>query len=130
MVIKRVLCPARVRKTPKQFSWVDQRLIQEHYIERCDAQALALYLFLLTAADAQGLSFYADTTLVKRLSMDPARLAKAREELRQAGLIVYEKPLYQVFALGPLYPISNPKERRGQLRAVREWLAESLPQRP
>jgi len=54
MVIKRVLCPVRVRKTPKQFSWVDQRLIQEHYIERCDAQALALYLFLLTAADPKG----------------------------------------------------------------------------
>jgi len=130
MLVKRVLCPARVRKILKQFSWVDQRLIQEHYIERCDAQALALYLFLLTAADAQGLSFYSDPTLVQRLSMSPARLAKAREELRQAGLIAYEKPLYQVLALDSPPASANTEKRRGQLRALREWLAESLPERP
>lgn len=130
MVVKRVLCPARVRKIPKQFSWVDQQLIQEHYIERCDASALALYLFLLTAADAQGLSFYSDPTLVKRLSMHPTRLAKAREDLRQAGLIAYEKPLYQVLALDPPRPVTNTEERRGQLRALRAWLAESLPGLP
>ena len=53
MVVKRVLCPARVRKPPPQFSWVDQRLVRERYIERCDANALALYLFLLTVVTAK-----------------------------------------------------------------------------
>jgi len=71
------------------------------------------------------LSFYADTTLVKRLSMDPARLAKAREDLRQAGLIAYEKPLYQVLALNPPRPVGDSERRRGQLRSLREWLAQS-----
>ncbi len=47
---------------PSQFSWVDQRLVRERHIERCDVQALALYLFLVTVADAQGLSYYSDAT--------------------------------------------------------------------
>ena len=42
MLSKRLVCPARVRRVPKQFSWVDQRLVRDHYVERCDAYALAL----------------------------------------------------------------------------------------
>jgi hypothetical protein len=68
-----------------------------------DAQAAALYLFLVTVADAQGLSYYSDAVLGRRLSMAPARLSQARAELLRAGLIAYQRPLYQVLALdGPL----------------------------
>jgi hypothetical protein len=76
MPIKRVLCPKRLRRVPTQFSWVDQRLVRERHIERCDASALALYLLLLTVADAQGLSYYSDGTACRLLSMTPQR-AKA-----------------------------------------------------
>jgi hypothetical protein len=62
MLSKRLVCPARVRRVPKRFSWVDQRLVRDHSVEHCDAYALALYLFLVTVADDQGLSYYADTT--------------------------------------------------------------------
>ena len=99
MAIKRVICSERVRKIPAQFSWVDHRLVRERHIERCDAHAAALYLFLVTVADAQGLSYYADASLAKRLSMDPVRLSKARSDLIRAGLLAYERPLYQVLAL-------------------------------
>ena len=57
---KRLLVPSRVRQVPRQFSWVDHRLVRDHHIEHCDPPALALYLFLITVADAQGLSYYAD----------------------------------------------------------------------
>ena len=99
MTIKRVICSERVRKIPAQFSWVDHRLVRERHIERCDAHAAALYLFLVTVADAQGLSYYADASLAKRLSMDPVRLSKARSDLIRAGLIAYQRPLYQVLSL-------------------------------
>lgn len=99
MAIKRVICSERVRKIPAQFSWVDHRLVRERHIERCDAHAAALYLFLVTVADAQGLSYYADASLAKRLSMDPVRLSKARSDLIRAGLIAYQRPLYQVLSL-------------------------------
>ena len=99
VAIKRVICSERVRKIPTQFSWVDHRLVRERHIERCDVHAAALYLFLVTVADAQGLSYYADASLARRLSMDPVRLSKARGDLVRAGLIAYQRPLYQVLAL-------------------------------
>jgi hypothetical protein len=96
---KRLLVPSRVRRVPRQFSWVDQRLVREHYIERCDTAALALYLFLITVADARGLSYYAEASIRRLLSWRPEPLAAAREALIHAGLIAYEAPLYQVLAL-------------------------------
>ena len=101
MRVKRVLRPERLRRVPAQFSWIDQRLVREHYVERCDVHALALYLFLLTVGDAQGLSYYADATLCGSLSIDEPRLRKARSDLIGAGLIAYEAPLYQVLSLDP-----------------------------
>jgi len=48
---KRVLRPDRLRRVPAQFSWLDQRLVSERHCERCDVQALALYLVLVTVAE-------------------------------------------------------------------------------
>jgi hypothetical protein len=102
MPIKRVICAERIWQIPAHFSWIDHRLVRERYIERCDACAAALYLFLVTVADAQGLSYYADTSLARRLSMAPARLEMARSDLIRIGLIAWQRPLYQVLALdGP-----------------------------
>jgi hypothetical protein len=60
MIHNRLLNPQRCRRVPRQFSWVDQRLVRDSYIPRCSTQALALYLVLITVADAQGLSYYSD----------------------------------------------------------------------
>jgi hypothetical protein len=111
MPIKRVICPERIRQIPAQFSWVDHRLVRERYIERCDACAAALYLFLVTVADAQGLSYYADTSLARRLSMAPARLEMARSDLIRVGLIAWQRPLYQVLALDAPLPEPAPPPR-------------------
>ncbi len=99
MTIKRVLCPERVRQIPARFSWVDHRLVRERHIERCNPPAAALYLFLVTVADAQGLSYYSDAALVRCLSLTAARLSQARGDLLRVGLIAYQRPLYQVLAL-------------------------------
>jgi hypothetical protein len=105
MTIKRVLDWQRVRRIPAQFSWLDQRLVRDRHLERCDAPACALYLFLVTVADAQGLSYYADASIAKRLSMQPARVGQARADLVRLGLIAYKSPLYQVLALdAPVAP--------------------------
>ena len=97
---KQPLSWAQLRQVPKQFSWVDQRLVREHYIDALSHQACALYLFLLTVADAQGLSYYAEPTLCRRLSMSPTTLHHARQELIARQLVAYRRPLYQVLALG------------------------------
>ena len=84
---------------PKQFSWVDQRFVREPYIEQLSHEACTLYLFLVTVADAQGLSFDSERTLCQRLSMTPAVLRQARQALIVCTLVAYQSPLYQVLAL-------------------------------
>ena len=96
---KHLLDPERLRKIPPQFSWIDQRLVREHYIERLSHAADALYLFLLTVADARGLSFYSERSIGRHLAMAADRLDTARKELVRADLIAYRKPLYQVLSL-------------------------------
>src|SRR5260370_4112930 len=110
---KRVLNPERLRKVPPQFSWIDHRLVQENYFLRCDHSAWALYLFLTSVADAEGLSYYSDASLVRRLKMDPLVPSARRQQLIPDGLLAFEKPLYQVLSLDP---IDAP--RSGPLRAA------------
>jgi hypothetical protein len=88
-----------LRQVPSQFSWIDHRLVRHRHICRCSHQALALYLFLVTVCDGEGLSYYSDASIVRLLRLDLPALARARQELINAKLIAYERPLYQVLAL-------------------------------
>jgi len=97
--VKQVLRPERLRQVPEQFSWVDHALVQRRLIDRCDARAAALYLFLLTVADAQGLSYYGGSTLTQRLHLSTEELGAARQQLIDLDLIAYHAPLYQVLAI-------------------------------
>ena len=96
---KRPISLAKLRRVPTQFSWVDQRLVRERHIDQLSHAACALYLFLVTVADAQGLSDYADPSLCQRLSMTAPELHQARQGLITQGLVAYHRPLSQVLAL-------------------------------
>ena len=99
MVTKRLLRPERLRAVPSQFSWLDHRLVRERHLDRCSTEALALYLFLVTVADAKGLSYYGDASVCARLGVSGEQLDAARQALIDADLIAYEAPLYQVLSL-------------------------------
>jgi hypothetical protein len=98
---KQVLWEERTRRVPRQFSWIDHRLVRDGYIGRCDHAALALYLLLVTVGDAEGLSYYSDRLAARLVSLSPEQLAVARENLVRADLVAYEAPLYQVLELPP-----------------------------
>jgi hypothetical protein len=120
---------AQLRHVPRQFSWVDQRLVRERYIDRLSHEACALYLFLITVADAQGLSYYADRTLSQRLSMSLAQLGQARHTLITHHLLAYRRPLYQVLALETRPPTQAPNlepDDDVDLQAVFEQIWEVL----
>ena len=97
--IKQLLRPERQRLLPEQFSWVDQALVQQHFIDRCEARSAALYLFLITVSDAQGLSYYGAATQARRLRLSDEQFAAARQQLIELDLIAYRSRLYQVLAL-------------------------------
>ena len=125
---KHPLSLAQLRQVPKQFSWVDQRLVRERYIDRLSHEACALYLFLVTVADAQGLSYYAERTLGQRLSMSAAQLGQARQALITQHLLAYRRPLYQVLALETRAAASDlePHDDRVALQAVFKQIWEVL----
>ena len=108
--VKRLLRPERLRQVPEQFSWVDHALVQRHLIDRCDASAAALYLFLVTVADAQGLSYYGSASLMQRLHLSTEELDAARQQLIDLELVAFEAPLYQVLAIAgtPAAPRTAP----------------------
>jgi len=99
MIVKHPIIKNRIRKIPKQFSWVDHRLARDRHIDKFSHPAAILYLFLVTVADADGLSYYGDKSIMKRLSMDEGALQNARSNLLQNGVIAWQKPLYQVLGL-------------------------------
>ncbi len=55
--------------------------------------------FLVTVADAQGLSYYGNASLMQRLHLGAEALAAARGQLIGLELIAYQAPLYQVLAI-------------------------------
>lgn len=127
---KRLLCPERRRKLPTGFSWIDHRLVRDSHIEKCGPKALAVYLFLVTVGDVEGLSYYGDETIGRRLHLDGEELALARKELVQAGLIAWERPLYQVLDLdcsSPFKPATPPasSSRGGAVQSLGEILRQA-----
>ena len=112
---KRILNPDRQRQVPEHFSWLDHRLVRDHYIEKAGVDVWALYLFLVTVADAHGLSYYGDASLIRRLGFDGQRLARARRDLIALDLIAYDPPLYQVLSLPEAVPVAT---RFARLHAI------------
>ena len=105
--------PQRRRRIPPQFSWVDHRLVRDGHLQGRSTPALALYLFLVTVADADGLSWYSEAALCRHLSWSGPQLDNARTELQQAALIAYRQPLYQVLDLTPQHVSMPAAPRRG-----------------
>ena len=126
---KHPLRPDRLRQIPAGFNWIDHRLVRQNYLERCDCIDLALYLFLVTVSDVQGLSYYSDQAICRRLRIEPAALAAARVHLQHADLIAYQKPLYQVLSLEEPSPtpsdVSGPA-RTGQTQSLAQILSRAL----
>jgi len=132
-------CPERLRRVPRQFSWIDHRLVRERHIQGRSPEALALYLMLCTVADARGVSYYSDPAAAKLLGLSCVRLREARGELIAAGLIAYSRPFHQVLSLEPLdaslcvggpAPDSAPSPRTGQTLCMADILQSHLTQTP
>jgi hypothetical protein len=125
MMTKRLLVPERRRQIPGQFSWVDQPLVRGHHLRTCDHAAWALYLFLLTVSDADGLSYYSETSVQRWLRLDSPGLHRARQQLRAADLLAYAAPLYQLLSL-PRGRTVAPSPRANEVVSVGQVLRQLL----
>ena len=82
---KRIPQPSQVRRVPKQFSWVDHRLVRLGYLRGRSPHALALYLFLNIVGDVDGVSWYGDERISVELSFSQQTVRQVRAELQKAG---------------------------------------------
>lgn len=108
------LDPSRRRRPPRTgFGWIDRRFFREGFAAELSPDAMLLYAFLCTVADSRGHSWYGDPRVGQLLRMPPARIQVARDQLRHADLVRYERPTYQVLSLpsAPI-PLPAPRQRR------------------
>lgn len=96
---KVIVVEERVRRVPKQFSWVDHRLVRDGFCRRCRPEELALYLALVTVGDAEGLSYYGERSLARLINVAEPAVAAARDGLIRADLVAFRHPIYQVLEL-------------------------------
>jgi hypothetical protein len=96
---KEIVDRVRLRRVPEGFGWVDHHLVRDGHVRGRSAGALALYLFLVTVSDGDGVSYYSDDALCGHLGFNLHGLGKFRRELVESGLVAWSRPFYQVLAL-------------------------------
>lgn len=92
MPLKRSLTPIephKQRTIPRSFGWIDHRLRSSRILSRLRAEDIALYMFLVLAADSQGLSCWRLDRVERELPFEHARLCDARRRLVKLNLIAY-----------------------------------------
>ncbi len=99
MIRKKVLDPARVRKTGKSFCFISHRFLTGGFLQSLTRHELALYVFLVLASDRNGLSFYGDKTICSILALKDDEYVFARNCLIYKNLIMHDGKLFQVLSL-------------------------------
>ena len=93
------LLPGRIRTLPQSFSWIDRRIITEPFLVPLTPEEIALYFFLVTAADRQGMSFWGHTKMQCILGLTKRALKPSIYGLIEKDLIAYRPPFFQVLSL-------------------------------
>lgn len=103
-----VLQPLRLRSLPPSYAWIDRRLRQHGLLASLSAAELSLYLFLVLAADRDGLSCWRIDRMERELPADVGSLTKARSGLVKKDLIAFSPwsarsidGTYQVLSIQP-----------------------------
>jgi len=98
-MMKRLLVPQRVRRISSSFAFIEHRFLQDGFLAVLSTNELLLYLFLVLAADRDGLSFYSFDRICMALKMDTEDYLEARDALIDKDLIAFDGRLFQVLSL-------------------------------
>ena len=82
--------PQNIRKIKGSFAWIDHRLLRNDFLGVMTHQDMALYLFLVLAADRNGVSFYRKEKICDALSFDFHQFEIARDRLINFKLVAFE----------------------------------------
>lgn len=101
----------RIRSIAGQsFSFIPHRFFRDGFLASLDRDELALYIFLVLAANRFGVSFYGYDTICSSLSLSLDNYIAARNRLIDKDLIAFDGSRFQVLSLPPgkVSPISRP----------------------
>jgi hypothetical protein len=106
MIDRQPIDAGRVRRISGSFAFIEHRFLRQGFWTGLSHHALLLYVFLVLAADRQGLSFYGYDRICSLLGLVLDEYLQARDELIEEDLIAFDGRLFQVLAL-PEQPCRN-----------------------
>ena len=95
--------PQRVRKIEKTFAWIDHRVLRNGFLPVMTPEDQSLYLFLVLAADRNGVSFYRKEKICDCLGLDFQQFEVAKDRLIGMKLIAFEP--YSVLSPNGFYQV-------------------------
>jgi hypothetical protein len=105
------LIPDRVRSIKGQgFGFIPHRFLRDGFLSSLGRDELAIYLFLVLAANRHGVSYYGYDAICEILHMPAECYLEARNRLIEEDLIAFDGTRFQVLSL-PEKP-RQPTQRR------------------
>ena len=101
MIKKKILDPNRIRRIDGGFSFIPHRFLFDGFLASLKQKELLLYLFLILAADRNGLSYYSYDAICTLLQLNIDQYMQARNGLIEKELIAFDGTLFQVLDLPP-----------------------------
>ena len=132
------IVPERVRSIAgHSFAFVPHRFLRDGFFASLSADQLRLYLFLVLAADRNGVSYYHYDSICSVLELPLESYLRARNALIAKDLIAFDGTRFQVLSLpdkprcdNPA-PLTNEQDRNNRDPAtIRTLIQQSLGTRP
>ena len=99
--------PERIRRMDGGFAFIPNRFLHGGFLASLSHAERSLYLFLVLAADRNGVSYYAYDRICSALEMPPDDYIAVRNSLLQKDLIAFDGTRFQVLSLPPSPVISS-----------------------
>ena len=117
MIQKKIIDSQRVRCIDGGFSFIPHRFLTQGFLASLGQTQLLLYLFLILAADRNGLSFYSYDRICSLLHLSIDEYVAARDSLINKDLIAFDGSLFQVLDLPAALPVPHSRHKSPSSRA-------------
>ena len=106
MIKTKILCPNRVRRITGSFAFIEHRFLRDGFWESLSHHELLLYVFLILAADRNGVSYYSYDKIYSLLRISMDEYLNARDALIDKDLLAFDGYFFQVLSL-PEKPVNQ-----------------------
>lgn len=115
--LRQPLIPDRIRRINGQsFAFILHRFLRDGFLQILSRDQLALYVFLVLAANREGVSFYRYDAICSILALSLDDYIAARNSLIHMDLIAFDGSRFQVLSLpdepptAPRPPLTSPED--------------------